>query len=217
VVYRDRLLHIATWAAKFLFTKDQLRTAIGTLSGGEQARVHIARLMLEPADVLILDEPTNDLDLASLEVLEESLEEFPGAVVLVTHDRAMLDRLATRVLALDGRGGARYYADFAQWQRLGHQQAAPTLPPPTIAPPPPPSAAAAPKKRLSYKEQQELQGIEPAIEKAEADLKHLEIELGSEENQKDHRKLAQVGQQMADTQSRLATLYARWQELEDRK
>ena len=76
--------------------------------------------MLEPADVLILDEPTNDLDLASLDVLEESLEDFPGAVVLVTHDRAMLDRLATRVLALDGHGGARYFADYQHWQRITH-------------------------------------------------------------------------------------------------
>lgn len=217
VVYRDRLLHIATWAGMFLFTKAQLRTPIGSLSGGEQARVHIARLMLEPADVLILDEPTNDLDLASLEVLEESLEEFPGAVVLVTHDRAMLDRLATRVLALDGRGGARYFADFAQWQRLGHQHATPAAPATTIATPAPSAATAAPRKRLSYKEQQELLSIEPAIEKAETELQQLEAELGSDDIQKDHRKLAQVGRRMADTQTRLAALYARWQELEDRK
>ncbi len=215
VVYRDRLLHIVTWAAKFLFTKDQLRTPIGTLSGGEQARVHLARLMLEPADVLILDEPTNDLDLASLEVLEESLEEFPGAVVLVTHDRAMLDRLATKVLALDGQAGARYFADFAQWDRLGHATsvAAPTVAP-ASAPPP---AATATKKRLSYKEQQELQGIEPAIEKAEADLHRMEAEFASDANQADHRRLAALGQQMADTQAKIASLYARWEELDGRK
>jgi len=224
VVYRDRLVHIATWAGMFLFTKDQLRTPIGSLSGGEQARVHIARLMLEPADVLILDEPTNDLDLASLEVLEESLEEFPGAVVLVTHDRAMLDRLATRVLALDGRGGARYFADFAQWQRLSHHHPAASAP--AASAPAAPARAdartpAAPvkgaSKKLSYKEQQELAAIEPAIEKAESALKRWEIELGSQENRADHRKLAQIGQQMADTQARLVMLYARWQEFEDRK
>jgi ATP-binding cassette subfamily F protein uup len=226
VVYRDRMLHIVTWAAMFLFSKDQLRTPVGTLSGGEQARVHIARLMLEPADVLILDEPTNDLDLASLEVLEESLEDFPGAVVLVTHDRAMLDRLATRVLALDGRGGARYFADFAQWQRLTHHAAKPA-PTPSAAPKSPrpqpgssgvppaaPSGAVAPKKKLNYKEQQELAKIEPEIEKAEADLKRLEAELASET---DHRKLARVGQETADTQARLEALYARWQDLEARK
>lgn len=219
VVYRDRLLHIVTWAGMFLFTKDQLRTPIGSLSGGEQARVHIAQLMLEPADVLILDEPTNDLDLASLEVLEESLEEFPGAVVLVTHDRAMLDRLATRVLALDGRGGARYYADFAQWQRLGHHHTR-ADPVPSVTTPPapnPPVAALAPAnaaKKLSYKEQQELQGIEPAIEKAEAELKQLEEEFGG--GGADHRRLAQLGQLMADVHARIASLYARWEELADR-
>lgn len=228
VIYRERQLHIATWAGMFLFTKDQLRQPVKSLSGGEQARVHIARLMLEPADVLILDEPTNDLDLASLEVLEESLEDFPGAVVLVTHDRAMLDRLATRVLALDGRGGARYFTDYSQWQRLGHHHAAPTgtasgastsgasaataAAPGSAAPSPAPTA----KKKLSYKEQQELAGIEPAIEKAEAELKQLESELGSVANQSDHRKLAQLGQRMADTQARITGLYARWEELGER-
>ncbi len=218
VIYRDRVLHIITWAGMFLFTKDQLRTPIRSLSGGEQARVHIARLMLEPADVLILDEPTNDLDLETLEVLEESLEEFPGAVVLVTHDRAMLDRLATRILALDGRGGARYFADFAQWQRLGHLQAEPAAPARTAAGQAPAApAAAAPKKKLSYKEQQELASIEPAIEKAEADLRRFESDLGSPANRAEHRKLAEISRKMAETQTRLGALYARWQELEDRK
>ena len=89
---------------------------MGRLSGGEQARVLIARLMLEPADVLLLDEPTNDLDIPTLEVLEESLLEFPGALVLVTHDRYLLDRVSTGILALDGAGGAGCYADYAQWE-----------------------------------------------------------------------------------------------------
>lgn len=223
VVYRDRLLHIATWAQMFLFTKDQLDQPIGSLSGGEQARVHIARLMLEPADVLILDEPTNDLDLASLDVLEESLEEFPGALVLVTHDRAMLDRLATRVLALDGQGGARYFADYAQWQRLHSSKPdrkgegksgkpAASTPIATTSTPPLPA-----KKKLSFKEQQELATIEPSIEKLETQVRAWEHDLASPAAASDHRKLAQIGQQVADAHERLATLYARWQELEDRK
>lgn len=225
VIYRDRQLHIATWAGMFLFTKDQLRQPIKSLSGGEQARVHIARLMLEPADVLILDEPTNDLDLASLEVLEESLEEFPGAVVLVTHDRAMLDRLATRVLALDGRGGARYFTDYAQWQRLGHHHetrgaaatAASSAATPTGTPAPAtPATVGTARKKLSYREQQELAEIEPSIEKAEAELKRLENELGSPANRADHRKLSQLGREMAELQARLSGLYERWQELEER-
>lgn len=260
VIYRDRTLHIATWAQMFLFSKDQLRGRVKSLSGGEQARVHIARLMLEPADVLILDEPTNDLDLASLDVLEESLEEFPGAVVLVTHDRAMLDRLATRVLALDGKGGARYFADYQQWQRLhgkveqpakasdskgdkkgksnangtkdtgkdagkksanGYVDTSATLTNPSGwgTPVSMPDGHAAPaakatKKKLSWKEQQELAGMEKAIEQAEAELQAAEAKLGHPDTLADHRKIAEAGQKMADAQAKVAKLYARWQELE---
>src|SRR5574340_15760 len=93
VIYRERSMHITAWARQFLFRTEQLDIPVGQLSGGEQARVLIAQLMLRPADVLLLDEPTNDLDIPTLEVLEESLAEFPGALVLVSHDRELLDRL----------------------------------------------------------------------------------------------------------------------------
>ncbi|MFA6584456.1 MAG: ABC-F family ATP-binding cassette domain-containing protein, partial [Elusimicrobiaceae bacterium] len=116
VMFKDKPTHVAAWADRFLFRKEQLDVPLGTLSGGEQARVLIARLMLQPADVLLLDEPTNDLDLNSLEVLEESLAEFPGALVLVTHDRYLMDRVCGRILALDGRGKANFYADLSQWE-----------------------------------------------------------------------------------------------------
>ncbi|MFP5247311.1 MAG: ABC-F family ATP-binding cassette domain-containing protein, partial [Thermoanaerobaculia bacterium] len=112
VVYRDRAIHVAGWAKRFLFRTEQLETAVSRLSGGEKARIVLARLMLQPADLLVMDEPTNDLDIPTLDVLEESLLEFAGALVLVTHDRYLLDRVATRVLALDGRGGAEYFADL---------------------------------------------------------------------------------------------------------
>ena len=116
VIYQGRPIHIASWAKRFLFRFEQLGMPIGQLSGGERARVHIARLMLEPADLMLLDEPTNDLDIPTLEVLEESLLEFTGAIVLVTHDRFLLDRVTTSLLALDGRGGVEAFADLAQWQ-----------------------------------------------------------------------------------------------------
>jgi ABC transport system ATP-binding/permease protein len=111
VIYRERVTHVASWAAKFLFTSEQLNQPVRRLSGGERARVLIAKLMLEPADLLLLDEPTNDLDIPTLEILEESLLEFQGALVLVTHDRYLLDRVATVVLGLDGKGGAERFAE----------------------------------------------------------------------------------------------------------
>src|SRR5213079_1807442 len=116
VVYQDRTIHVAAWAARFLFSSDALNQPVGRLSGGERARVLIAQLMLQPADVLLLDEPTNDLDIPTLEILEENLLEYPGALVLVTHDRYMLDRVSTIVLGLDGKGATERFADFAQWE-----------------------------------------------------------------------------------------------------
>ena len=116
VIYQDRVIHVASWAARFLFTGEQLNQPVERLSGGERARVLIAQLMLQPADVLLLDEPTNDLDIPTLEILEESLLEFRGSLVLVTHDRYMLDRVSTIVLGLDGQGGAESFADYSQWE-----------------------------------------------------------------------------------------------------
>src|SRR5204862_1487950 len=112
VVYQDRVIHVASWAAKFLFNGEQLNQPVERLSGGERARVLIAQLMLQPADILLLDEPTNDLDIPTLEILEESLLEFRGSLVLVTHDRFMLDRVSNIVLGLDGQGGAESFADY---------------------------------------------------------------------------------------------------------
>src|SRR5947209_18757206 len=116
VVYQDRVIHVASWAAKFLFSGEQLDQPVERLSGGERARVLIAQLMLQPADILLLDEPTNDLDIPTLEILEESLLEFRGSLVLVTHDRYLLDRVSNIVLGLDGQGTAESFADYAQWQ-----------------------------------------------------------------------------------------------------
>jgi ATP-binding cassette subfamily F protein uup len=129
VVYQGNPVHVSGWAKRFLFAPEQLNRPLSRFSGGEQARVLIAQLMLQPADLLILDEPTNDLDIPTLEVLEDSLSEFPGALVLVTHDRFLLDEVSTEVLALDGQGGANFYADYSQWE--ARQRPAP--PPTPIA------------------------------------------------------------------------------------
>ena len=125
VEFRGQTIHVSSWGQRFLFRKEQLDMAVRDLSGGEQARILIARLMLQPADVLILDEPTNDLDIPSLEVLEETLGDFPGALVMVTHDRYLLDRLSTELLGLDGRGGAAIYADRDQYERAKSAVTAP--------------------------------------------------------------------------------------------
>ena len=127
VIYQDRVVHVASWAARFLFTGEQLNQPVSRLSGGERARVLIAQLMLQPADVLLLDEPTNDLDIPTLEILEETLLEYRGALVLVTHDRYLLDRVSTVVLGLDGEGGAARFADYRQWEEWQSEKRRPKL------------------------------------------------------------------------------------------
>ena len=213
VIYRDRMVHVVSWAAKFLFKKEDLRTPIKALSGGEQARIHIARLMLEPADVLVLDEPTNDLDIPSLEVLENSIEEFEGAVVLVTHDRAMLADLSTQVLWLDGQGGTRYFTDYDQWSRrdVGKPASAKSA---EAAPPPPPPPE---KPKLNYKEQQELAKMEKNIQTAEAEVDRLTALTSESELLKDPKKLQEVCKKLAEAQAKVARMYARWEELEAMK
>ncbi|MBX9736553.1 MAG: ABC-F family ATP-binding cassette domain-containing protein [Phycisphaerales bacterium] len=221
VMYRSRQLHVAGYAQMFLFNKDQLRSPIATLSGGEQARVHLARLMLEPADVLVLDEPTNDLDIPTLEVLEESLEEFPGAILLVTHDRAMLDRLATKILALDGEGGAHYYADYQQWKAVTTMKPGAKGPPagtfntPTAAPAAPTPNVS--KKKLSYKDQREFDSIEPEIAKLEIEIKRLEGVMNEPGVLADRKKFDATCALMTGAQTKRDKLFERWTELDAKR
>src|SRR5580692_10038775 len=147
VIFRDRPQHVAGWAARFLFRQDQLELPLNRLSGGERARVHIARLMLQPADILLLDEPTNDLDIPTLEVLESNLLDFPGAIVLVTHDRFLLDRLSKAILAMDGAGGVEFFAELSQWEQANASKKAP---PKTSSPRD--TSAGPTKKKLTYLE-----------------------------------------------------------------
>src|SRR6185295_4306618 len=169
VIFQERPIHIAGWAKRFLFDAGQLDRPIASLSGGEQARVLIARLMLQPADLLLLDEPTNDLDIPTLEVLEESLLEFPGALVLVTHDRYLLDRVATVVLGLDGQGGAQLYADYWQWEQAGLARGLPRFEKKELEKKEAAARAVTTpvKKRLSYLEAREWEQMEASILQAE--------------------------------------------------
>jgi ATP-binding cassette subfamily F protein uup len=212
VVFQGRPMHVAGWAQRFLFRPEQIETPVGSLSGGERARVLIAQLMLKPADVLILDEPTNDLDIPSLEVLEESLREFPGALVLVTHDRYLLDRVCTEVLALDGKGGHAYLADYSQWERLLSEVAEPARPAAAR-----PSAPATRPPRLTASERKELANIEQKITLAEEEVARLEASLASSEVATDASRLAEVWQAVNLARDRVSALYNRWEELETRK
>jgi ATP-binding cassette subfamily F protein uup len=222
LVFGGSPMHVSGWAKRFLFRADQLDMPVGELSGGEQARVLIARLMLAPADVLILDEPTNDLDIPTLDVLESSLEEFPGAMVLVTHDRYLIDRVATEVLGLDGKGNAQVYADLAQWERgLEASKRAAMVQKKTPAPAsasrserPADSNA---KKRLSWKEQKELEGMESAILEAETRMQELEARVHEPSVAADHVKMRESYQALSEAQADVERLYARWSELDGKR
>jgi ATPase subunit of ABC transporter with duplicated ATPase domains len=214
VIYRDRVIHVAGWAARFLFPADQLDLAVGRLSGGEQARVLIARLMLQPADVLLLDEPTNDLDIPTLEVLEDSLLEFPGAVVLVSHDRYLVDRVSTQILGLDGLGGSGLYAECAQWEQDVERQKAQARKPKPVSAPAQPKPA--PTKKLSYLESREWEQIEQRILDAEQNLQAAQAELQNPNGSADASIMQQRYDAMLAAQAEVDRLFERWAELESK-
>jgi ATP-binding cassette subfamily F protein uup len=215
-VYRDRVIHVAGWAARFLFTGEQLSQPVGRLSGGERARVLIAQLMLQPADVLLLDEPTNDLDIPTLDILEESLLDFPGSLVLVTHDRYMLDRVSSIVLGLNGRGGAETFADYAQWEAWQTQSSKSdaTATEAFSKIPSDASRATATKKKLSYLEAREYGTIEQRVEEAEKLVQAKRAELEDPVNAMDAPRLVNAQSALDTAQQALDALYERWAELE---
>ncbi len=213
VLFRGRSMHVAAWAKRFLFRAEQLDVPVGRLSGGEQARVLIARLMREPADLLVLDEPTNDLDIATLEVLEDSLADFDGGLVLVTHDRFMLERVATVVLALDGEGGTEAFADYAQWE------ASRVMPAPTPRAPaaPGPARERSRTRRLGYLEQREWDGMEQAILDAETAMEEARLAAENPAISSDPAALQERYAALDTARAEVNRLYARWAELEARQ
>jgi len=215
VVYQDRVIHVAAWADRFLFSSEALNQPVGRLSGGERARVLIAQLMLQPADVLLLDEPTNDLDIPTLEILEESLSEYRGALVLVTHDRYMLDRVSTIVLGFDGLGRMEAFADYSQWEvwqqmQLSKEKTA-------VEPAPLREKAAASRKKLSYKEARELETIEQRIAEGEERLRISREALEDPAIASDGPRLLAASAQVDEAQNEVDQLYARWAELENKR
>ena len=213
VVYQDRIIHVASWAARFLFTGEQLNQPVSKLSGGERARVLIAQLMLQPADLLLLDEPTNDLDIPTLEILEETLLEYRGALVLVTHDRYMLDRIANVVVGLDGEGNAGVFADYAQWEAWLEARAKerePKKSEPVIAP----ALQSPTKKKLSYLEAREWATLEDRIAEAEDFLAKARALLEDPTVATDAARLQAALAEVESAQQTVDALVTRWVELE---
>lgn len=210
VIYQGRPFHVTAWAKRFLFQKEQLGMPVSGLSGGEKARVLIANLMLQPADVLLLDEPTNDLDIPTLEVLEESLDEFPGAIVLITHDRFLMERLCDLLLYLDGDGGAEYFADYDQWLQYKKDRL-------SAAPQSGATSQSLPKKKphkMAYEERKELNRIERQIEKAEGIANNLQRQLHDPDITCDAHRLAEIYAKHQEAKMKVEQLYQRWEELE---
>ncbi len=210
VIYAGRPFHVTAWAKRFLFEADQLGMPVSELSGGEKARVLIANLMLQPADILLLDEPTNDLDIPTLQVLEESLEQFAGAVVLITHDRFLMERLCDLLLYLDGDGGAQYFADYHQWLQYRKQKrtdrrqtAAPAQRSPNSKP-----------KKPAHEDKKELSRVERQIEKAEAIADSLKQQLYDPAITSDAARLAQIYAEEEAARLKVDQLYRRWEQLE---
>lgn len=209
VIYRGHPIHVAGWAKRFLFRSDQLEMPVSSLSGGERARVLIARLMLQTADVLLLDEPANDLDIPTLEVLEQSLLEFPGAMVLVSHDRYLLDRVSTIVIALEGSGEVSAFADYSQWEAARGER---IVDKPVVKGRDAPAPTPAQQKKLSYIDQLEWDAMEEKIMEAEKELAawHLEVQ----ESSSDANRLPHAFEQLQQAQARVDELYQRWAELD---
>jgi ABC transport system ATP-binding/permease protein len=233
VIHQGRTVHVASWAARFLFNGEQLNQPVLNLSGGERARVLIARLMLEPADVLLLDEPTNDLDIPTLEILEDNLLEFPGALMLVTHDRYLLNRVATTVVGLDGRGGVGRFADFAQWEAWVEEtrdQGSATPASKDRSPLAPvgireqgtkntaieSGSSSVTKKKLSYLEAREFASIEQRVEESDTRLSSARTRVEDPAIASDARALQEALAELEQAQQENDDLYARWAELTER-
>lgn len=211
VDFRGARVHIKGYLDRFLFRPEQFEMAVGKLSGGEQSRLLLARLMLQPANLLVLDEPTNDLDVETLDVLQNVLEDFDGAVILVTHDRYFLDQVSEQILAF-GSQGIVPFASLSQWEEWHVGQGAEE-----VARDTPQEArrlSVQPKRKLSYKEQRELDSMESRIHEKEGRLAELVAESEKPTLASNAKRLLELSNEMGVLQTEIDGLYARWAELE---
>jgi ATP-binding cassette subfamily F protein uup len=219
VTYRGKSIHVNAWCKRFLFSPDRLDLPFGQLSGGEKARVHIARLMLKPADILLLDEPTNDLDIPTLEILEESLVEFPGAIVMISHDRYMLDQISNLILGLGTQSDETLFADYRQWEQFQAEQQQNQKEKE--------SKLISDKKeilsrennrpkKMTYAEKKEWEQMEQKILNLEKEIESVQNRLEDPSSSGDPIKLQEMCETLNDKQSTLDRLYQRWEELESK-
>jgi ATP-binding cassette subfamily F protein uup len=223
VVVNGQPRHVIGYLGDFLFPKERARSPVRSLSGGERNRLMLARLFARPANVLVLDEPTNDLDIETLELLEELLGSFDGTVLLVSHDRAFLDNIVTSTLAFEGGGRVTEYV--GGWADYLRQSAAAgvSMPPDggapraAAAPPAPPPPAPPAKRKLSYNEVRELEVLPQTIERLETEQRGLRTELESPDFYKaGAERIAAVMARIDEVAVELEQRLARWVELEDR-
>jgi len=211
VLYQGQSTHVAAYASRFLFSHHHLATTLGSLSGGERARALLAKSMSEECDILLFDEPTNDLDIATLENLEESFESFPGAIVLITHDRYLLERTASTVLGLRNGAGI-VYGNYAQWE--GNRETNTSGESSKKGSSPSSETKQKPATKLSYKDARELSTIETAIAHAESKLMLIQSEIDSSDHALNATKLSELCDALLAQQEEIERLYERWQALE---
>ncbi len=216
VDFQGSRIHVRSWLDRFLFRPEQAEMAVGKLSGGEQSRLLLSLLMLEPANCLVLDEPTNDLDLATLDLLEDCLTDFPGLVILVSHDRYFLDQVSTHLIAFEPEARLTPYADLEQWQNayVSRMKAAQIAAKNAAAGGGASAASGQKKRRLSYNEQREWDTMEKRVQECETRIGELAKAAQDPKIASNFSKLKEAGDALEKSQGELEKLYTRWAELE---
>jgi len=223
VMVGDQRRHIYAYLGDFLFSEERARQPVSSLSGGERNRLLLARLFTRPANVLVLDEPTNDLDTDTLELLEARLVEYQGTVLVVSHDRTFLDNLCTSTLVHEGSGSFKeYVGGYSDWQRVVRRQAA-AAPEATAArsgsraPPAPATAPASRPKKLSYREREQWTELPCRIEALEHELHELQVSLSEPDFfQRDQEEIKTVTQRAQEIPVEIEQAFDLWAELDER-